>query len=124
MKELENALLLCRTSIVHSQNKIQAAHKATATASDATNSTSNISNTSLTSAATSSDSTTSYLINANKITVCSYSTPPSSSLYSSSFPLSNDKFRASLNINCLSNHKSITFYIQPIKSLPALRLIL
>ena len=103
MKELENALLLCRTSIIHNQNKIQAAHNNAAAATTATNATSKISNTSSTSTATAPDSAISSSINAYKITVCSESTPPSSGLTSSSFPLYNDKLRASLNINCLSN---------------------
>ena len=74
-KELENALvLLCTNSIIHiihKQNKTQAAGKTAAAASAATNATSHISNTSLISTATASYSTTSSLINANKITVCS-----------------------------------------------------
>ena len=74
MKELENALLLCKTSIIHiihKQHKTQATGKTATAASTATNATSNISNTSLTSTATESDSMTSSLINDNKITVCS-----------------------------------------------------
>ena len=74
-KELENSLVqLCRNSIIHiihKQNKTQAAGKTATAASTATNASSNISNTSLISTATASDSTTSSLIYANKITVCS-----------------------------------------------------
>ena len=57
MKVLENALLLCRNSIIHKQCKIQATHKATTAASIATNATSNISNIALSSTATALDST-------------------------------------------------------------------
>ena len=75
-KELENALVvLCRNSIIHivyKQYKTLAIGKTDiATSTTATNAKSKISNTSLTSAASASDSTTSYLINANNITVCS-----------------------------------------------------
>ncbi len=76
-KELENdlILLLCRNrSIIHiicKKNKIQASGKTGTAAPSATNVTFSISNTSLTSTSTASDSTTSSLINANKITVCS-----------------------------------------------------
>ncbi len=75
-KKLENALviLLCRNSIIHiihKQHKIRAAGKTGTAAPTATNATSGISNTSLTSTSTASDSTTSSLINANKITGCS-----------------------------------------------------
>ncbi len=75
-KEKENslALLLCTYSIIHiicKQHKIQAAGKTVTAAPTATNATSIISNTSLTSTFTASDSTTSSLINANKINVCS-----------------------------------------------------
>ena len=62
-----------------------------------------------TSTSTASDSTTSSLINANKITICSQSAPPSSGISASSFPLSNDKCRACLNVNCLSNQLLIPF---------------
>ena len=74
-KELENALvLLCRNSvihIIHKKNKTQAADKTATAAFFATNVTSSILNTSLTSTSTASDSMTSSLIYANKITVCS-----------------------------------------------------
>ena len=74
-KELENALvLLCRNSfihIIHKQNKTQATDKTATAASTVTNASSNILNTSLIYTATASDSTTSSLIYANKITVCS-----------------------------------------------------
>ena len=74
-KELENALVvLCRNKIIHivyTQYKTLAFGKTDTAISIATNATSNISNTSLTSAASASDSAISYLINANKITVCS-----------------------------------------------------
>ena len=63
MKELENAFLLSRNSIIHKQCKIQATHKATPAASTATDAKSNISNITLSSNATASDSTTSTLIN-------------------------------------------------------------
>jgi len=107
-KELENALIfLCRNSgvihIIHNQNQTQAADKTATAASIATNATYNISNISLISTATASDSMTSSLIYANKITVFSKSTPPSVGISTSSFPLSNDKLRACLNSNCLSN---------------------
>jgi hypothetical protein len=111
-KELENSLvLLCRNSIIHiicNQNKNQTAVKTATAASIATNATSNISNISLISTATASDSMTSSLIYANKITVCSKSTPPSFGISNSSFPLSNDKLRACLNFNCFSNQMSIS----------------
>jgi hypothetical protein len=108
-KELENALIfLCRNSgvihIIHNQNQTQAADKTATAASIATNATSSISNTSITSTSTNAfDSITSSLIYANKITVFSKSTPPSVGISTSSFPLSNDKLRACLNSNCLSN---------------------
>ncbi len=106
-KELENSLvLLCRNSIIHiicKQNKNQAAVKTATSASIATNATYNISNISLISTNTASDSMISSLIYANKITVFSKSTPPSFGISTSSFPLSNDKLRACLNSNCLSN---------------------
>ena len=74
-KELENALVvLCRNSIiliVYTKYKTLAVGKTDTATPTATNATSNISNTSLTSGDSASDSTTSYLIYANKITVCS-----------------------------------------------------
>ena len=73
-KELENALVLCVgivLFILYKQHKTQAAGKTATAASTATNATFNISNTSPISTATASDSMTSSLINANKITVCS-----------------------------------------------------
>ena len=73
-KELENALVLCVGIVLfiwYKQNKTQAAGKTATAASTATNATSHISNTSPISTATASDSMTSSLINANKITVSS-----------------------------------------------------
>ncbi len=74
-KELENVFVLLRRNsiihIIHKQNKNQAAVKTATAASIATNATSKISNTPLISISTASDSMTSSLIYANKITVCS-----------------------------------------------------
>ena len=66
--------VLCRNSIIHivyTQYKTHAVGKTETATSTATNAKSKISNTSLTCTVSASDSTTSYLINANKITVCS-----------------------------------------------------
>jgi hypothetical protein len=105
-----NDFFLLGMAICRKQNKINAAHKvaAVATAAAATAAaaaaiaTSNVANTSIPSSA-------STLINRNKITASFESTPPPSSDPSttSSLPSSNDKTRASLNINSLSDQSSI-----------------
>jgi hypothetical protein len=110
MKDLHNVFLL-GMAIRNRQNKINAARKvaaATATATAATAAataaiaTFNATNTSISSSA-------STLINGNEITASFELTPPPSSNPSttSSLPSSNDKTRASLNINSLSNQSSI-----------------
>jgi hypothetical protein len=108
MKDLHNAFLLGKT--IHSkQNKIQDARKVAATAATATaTATSNVANTSISSYSTSADSSASTSINANKITASFESTPPSSGPSSTTLlPPPNDKTRASLDINSLSNQWSI-----------------
>jgi hypothetical protein len=110
MKDLHNVFLL-GMAIHNRQNKINAACKVaavTATAAAATTAataaiaTFNTTNTSISSSASTP-------INGNKITASFESTPPPSSDPSttSSLPSSNDKIRASLDINSLSNQSSI-----------------
>jgi hypothetical protein len=107
MKDLHDDYLLGKT-ICNMQNKINAARKvASALATDcaaipAFIATSNVMNTSISSSA-------STLINGNKITASFESTPPPSSNPSttSSLPSSNDKTRASLDINSLSDQSYI-----------------
>ncbi len=107
MKDLHDDYLLGKT-ICNMQNNINAARKvASALAADraaiaAFIATSNFTNTSISSSA-------STLINGNKITSSFESTPPPSSNPSttSSLPSSNNKTRASLNINSLSDQSSI-----------------
>jgi hypothetical protein len=115
MKDLHNVYLL-GMSICNRQKKINAARKVAATATAAVAAatataiaTSNVTNTSISSYATSADSSASTLINGNKITASFELTPPPSSNPSttSSLPSSNDKTRASLNINSLSDQSSI-----------------
>jgi hypothetical protein len=112
MKYLHNIFLL-GMAICRKQNKIDAACKvavaaATATAAAAI-ATSNVVNTSISSYATSPDSFASTSINGNKITASFELTPPPSSdrFSTSSLPSSNDKTRASLDINSLSDQLSI-----------------
>jgi hypothetical protein len=107
MKDLHNVYLLGMT-IGRKQNKINAARKVTAAPAAAAAAaataiaTSNVTNTSISTSA-------STLINGNKITASFESTPPPSSNPStiSSLPSSNDKTRASLDINSLSDQSSI-----------------
>jgi hypothetical protein len=113
MKELHNVFLL-GMSIHNRQNMINAARKVITTAAAAATAaaaiaTSNVANTSISSYATSVDSSAFTLINGNKITASFVSTPPPSSDPSttSSLPSSNDKTRASLDINSLSDQSSI-----------------
>jgi hypothetical protein len=120
MKDLHDVDLL-GMSIHNRQNKINAARKvapattaaaattATAAATAATIATSNVANTSISSYAISVDSSASTSINVNKITASFELTPPPSSNPSttSSLPSSNDKIRASLDINSLSDQLSI-----------------
>jgi hypothetical protein len=106
MKELKAAFPLGK-SINKMQDEIRAAGKAIAAAAAAT---SNVGNTSITSSATAVDSSRSHLIIANEIIVSSESTPPLSSLSStSSLPSSNDKTRASLDIIRSSDQSSLSF---------------
>jgi hypothetical protein len=106
MKDLHNVYLL-GMSIRNRQKKINAARKvaSAATAAIAAIATSNVANISISSYATSAST----LIHGNKITASFELTPPPSSNPSttSSLPSSNDKTRASLNINSLSNQSSI-----------------
>jgi hypothetical protein len=112
MKDLHNVFLL-GMAIHNGKNKINAAHKvAAATAAAGTAAaaiaTSNVANTSISSYATSADSSASTLINRNEITASFESTPLSSDpSTTSSLPSSNDKTRASLDINSLSNQSFI-----------------
>ncbi len=108
MKDLHNAFLLGKT-FHNKQNKIRAARKVAATAAAAApTATSNVANTSISSYSTSADSSASTSINANEITASFESPPPSSGPSSTtSLPSSNDKTRASLDINSLSNQSSI-----------------
>jgi hypothetical protein len=123
MKDLHNVFLL-GMSIHNRKNKINAARKvaaaaaaaattaaaaaATAAAAAAAIATSNVANNSLSSYATSVDSSASTSINCNEITASFESTSPSSDpSTTSSQPYSNDKTRASLDINSLSNQLSI-----------------
>jgi hypothetical protein len=109
-KDLHNVYLLGKT-ICNRQQKINAARKvaaaatavatAAAAAAAAAIATSNVANTSISSSA-------STLLNGNKITASFESTPPSSNpSTTSSLPASNDKTRASLDINSLSDQSSI-----------------
>jgi hypothetical protein len=94
MKDLHNVYLLSKT-ICNRQQKINAPRKvaAAAAAAVAAIATFNVANTSISSSA-------STLINGNKITASFESTPPSSDpSTTSSLPSSNDKTRASLDIN-------------------------
>jgi hypothetical protein len=108
MKDLHNVFLMGMT-IGNRKNKINAARKvATTFATDRATiataiATSNVANTSI------SSSSASTLINSHEITASFESTPPPSSDPSttSSLPSSNDKTRASLDINSLSNQSSI-----------------
>jgi hypothetical protein len=111
MKDLHNAYLL-GDAIRTRQKKINAARKVAATAAAVTaaaaNAASNVSNTSISIYANSVESSTSTLINANKITASFESTPPSSNPSSTTLlPSSSDKSRASLGINSLSDQSSI-----------------
>jgi hypothetical protein len=116
MKDLHNVYLL-GMSIRNRQKKINAARKVAAAAAPAAAAaaaavaiaTSNVGNTSISSYATSVDSSAFTLINGNKITASFEPTPPPSSnpSTSSSLPSSNDKTRASLDINSLSDQLSI-----------------
>jgi hypothetical protein len=107
MKDLHYSFQL-GVSIRNRQNKINATRKvaaataATTTTAAAAIDTSNVMNTSISSSA-------STLINGNEITASLESTPPPSSDPSttSSLPSSNDKTRASLDINSLSDQLSI-----------------
>ncbi len=114
MKDLHNVFLL-GMSIRNRQIKINATRKVIAAAAAAAAATaataiatSNVANTSISSYATTADSSASTSINHNKITASFESTPlsfgPSST---SSLPSSNDKTRASLNINSISDQSSI-----------------
>jgi hypothetical protein len=116
MKDLHNIFLM-GINIRNRQNKINAARKvahataaAAATATAATIATSNLANTSNVTN-TSISTSVSTLINGNEITASFESTPPPSSNPSTTsylyLPSSNDKTRASLNINFLSNQTSI-----------------
>jgi hypothetical protein len=112
MKDLHDIYLL-GMNIRNRQKKINAARKvasttAAASAAAAAIATFNIANTSnISSYATSADSSASTSINRNKITASFESTPPSSDSSSTSpLPSSNDKTRASLDINSLSNQSS------------------
>jgi hypothetical protein len=112
MKDLHNIFQL-GMSICNRQNKINAACKviaATATAATAAAAiaTSNVANTSISLYASTADSSASTLINRFKITASFESTPPSFGPSStSSLPSSNDKTRASLDINSMSDQSSI-----------------
>jgi hypothetical protein len=114
MKDLHNVFLL-GMAIHNRKNKINAARKVTAAAAAtaaataaAAIATSNVANTSISSYATSADSSASTLISRNEITASFESTPPSSNpSTTSSLPSSDDKTRASLDINSLSNQSSI-----------------
>jgi hypothetical protein len=115
MKDLHDVYLL-GMNICNRQKKINATRKvasataaAAASAAAAAIATSNVANTSIiASYATSADSSASTLINCNEITASSESTPQSSNSSStSSLPSSNDKTRASLDINSLYNQSSI-----------------
>jgi hypothetical protein len=109
MKDLHNVLLM-GMNIRNRQNKINAARKVAAAAAAAAATvaifnlanTSNVMNTSISTFA-------STLINGNDITASFESTPPQSSDPSttSSLPSSNDKTRASLDINSLSDQPYI-----------------
>jgi hypothetical protein len=106
MNDLNDVFLL-GMAIRRKQNKINASRKvatiaaAAAAATAAAIATSNVANTSISSSASTS-------INFNKITASFESTPPSSdSSSTSSLPSSNDKTRASLDINSLSDQLSI-----------------
>jgi hypothetical protein len=101
MKDLHNVYLLSKT-ICNRQQKINANRKvAAAAAAAAAIATSNVASTSISSSA-------STLINGNKITASFESTPPSSNpSTTSSLSFSNDKTRASLDINSLSDQSSI-----------------
>jgi hypothetical protein len=106
MKDLHNVYLL-GMSICNRQKKINAARKvaSAAAAAAAAIATSNVANISISSYATSAST----LINGNKITASFELTPPPSSNPSTilSLPSSNDKTRASLDINSLSDQLSI-----------------
>jgi hypothetical protein len=106
MKDLHNVYLL-DMSIRNRQQKINAACKVAAAAATAAAAiaTSNVANISISSYASSAST----LINGNKITASFESTPHPSSNPSttSSLPSSNDKTRASLDINSLSDQPSI-----------------
>jgi len=113
MKDLQNVFLM-GMHIRNRQNKINAARKvataaaAAAAAAAATIATFNLANTSnVTNTSISTFAST--LINGNEITASFESTPPPSSDPSttSSLPSSNDKTRASLDINSLSDQPSI-----------------
>jgi hypothetical protein len=103
IKDLHNVYLLGKT-ICNRQQKINATRKVAAAAAAATApaiAASNVVNTSISSSA-------SPLINGNKITASFESTPPSSDpSTTSSLPSSNNKTRASLDINSLSDQSSI-----------------
>jgi hypothetical protein len=109
MKDLRNVYLLGKT-ICNRQQKVNAGRRVAAAAvATATIATSNVAKTSISSYATSVDSSASTLINGNEITASFEWTPPPSSDPSttSSLPSSNDKTRASLDINSLSDQSSI-----------------
>jgi hypothetical protein len=115
MKDLYNAYLLGR-SIRSRQNKINAARKVAAAAiaaaaAAATIATFNLANTSnVTNNSISTSASTS--INGNEITVSFESTPPPSSDPSttSSLPSSNDKTRASFDINSLPGRRPFSIH--------------
>jgi hypothetical protein len=106
MKDLHDIYLL-GMSIRNRQKQINAARKVASAAAAAATAiaTSNVANISISSYATSASTS----INCNEITASFESTPPPSSDPSttSSLPSSNDKTRASLDINSLSNQSSI-----------------
>jgi hypothetical protein len=116
VKDLHNVFLL-GMAIHNRKNKINATRKVAAaaitttaatTAASAAIATSKVANISISSYATSADSSASTSINRNKITASFESTTPSSDpSTTSSLPSSNDKTRASLNINSLSDQSSI-----------------
>ncbi len=107
MKDLHDVFLL-GNSIHNRQNKINADCKVAAAAAATATAISNIANTSTSSYATLADLYASTSINVNDITASFESTPPSFGPSStSSLPSHNDKTRASLDINSMSDQSSI-----------------